>query len=85
MFTISKTTSVNIEYSVYTACGSTRVKVEIDNEQIVLRARSVMTEVEVITALHRPSSITNAIYALVSDIEKEEATALTKDIYNNIN
>ncbi|HIH9267971.1 hypothetical protein KNT70_gp059 [Cronobacter phage Pet-CM3-4] len=85
MITLKK--KVTVELGVFVRSesrGQERMNVEINNVEVVFRGRSCMTEVSISAARHRPSSITNAIYALISDIEKEEAAELTRAIYEYV-
>lgn len=85
MILLKKKVSVELEVLVRSESrNQERMNVEINNVEIIFRGRSCMTEVAISTAAYRPSSITNAIYALISDINKEEAAELTRAIYKHI-
>lgn len=85
MILLKKKVSVELEVLVRSESrDQERMNIEINNVEIIFRGRSCMTEVAISTARHRPSSITNAIYALISDINKEEAAELTRAIYEHI-
>lgn len=84
MIVLKKKVSVELQVLVKSDSRSQeRINIEINNEEIIFRARSCMTEVAIKQAQHRPSSVTNAIYALIPDIEKEEAAELTRAIYEH--
>ncbi|BBC78115.1 Hypothetical protein KNT65_gp067 [Escherichia phage EcS1] len=85
MVIISKSKKIELSILIRSESrGQERLYVEIDDTQVVLRARSCMTEVCTIQAHQNPQRIANACCALISDVFPTELDLLVREVYKHL-
>jgi hypothetical protein len=84
MVLLSKQMLINYRIFVNTKSGQTELKIEINSNEIIFRARGCRTETSLSRAKHHPSSISNSIIALISDIYIYELEAVINELLSSI-
>lgn len=80
MILLSKKAQISISILYQSQRGQERMTVDIDNSEIIFRARSCRTEVNIGFAKREPQRMNNAIKALVPDIFNHESEAIIREI-----
>ena len=85
MVIVSKTKKIELSILIRSESrGQERLYVEIDDTQVVLRARSCMTEVCAVQAHQSPQRVANACCALIEDVFPSELDLLVREVLKHL-
>lgn len=80
----SKVSHIVIDFNVSTESGRTDLKVEIKDQEVIFRARSIRCEMSLNNAKHYPSTINNCVKTLITDIYQSEADHVVCEVFQTV-